>query len=127
MDILLVEDSDIVRREIESLLRSLPQVIDVTGKRSVSEARAAIDNGSYDIWILDFELGDGTAIDLLEVCSQDGTSSHPTIVVVTNHATPEVRARCLRAGADLFFDKSNELDELASAVEAAAETPSPSS
>ena len=33
-------------------------------------------------------------------------------VVLTNYATPAIRAKCLALGADNVFDKSTEVDEL---------------
>ena len=33
-------------------------------------------------------------------------------VVLSNHATPEIRAKCVELGADKVFDKSNEIDEM---------------
>ncbi len=32
--------------------------------------------------------------------------------MLSNHATPEMRRRCLEYGADAVFDKSNEIDSL---------------
>jgi len=34
------------------------------------------------------------------------------VIVVSNYATPEMRARCLAAGADKVFDKSTEVEAL---------------
>ena len=36
----------------------------------------------------------------------------PPRIVLSNHATPEIRAKCLELGASKVFDKSNELDEM---------------
>ena len=36
----------------------------------------------------------------------------PRRVVLSNHATPEVRAKCADLGAEKVFDKSNEIDEM---------------
>jgi CheY-like chemotaxis protein len=32
------------------------------------------------------------------------------VIVLTNYATDDMRQRCLAAGADVIFDKSNELE-----------------
>jgi DNA-binding NarL/FixJ family response regulator len=36
----------------------------------------------------------------------------PGCIVLSNHSTPEMRAKCLELGAIEVFDKSNELDEM---------------
>ena len=33
-------------------------------------------------------------------------------VVLSNHATPDIRTKCLELGADEVFDKSNELEQM---------------
>jgi len=43
-------------------------------------------------------------------------------VVLSNHATPEMRDRCMELGADCVFDKSNEIDELLMYCNRLAET-----
>ena len=39
-------------------------------------------------------------------------SEPPVRVVLSNHATPEIRAKCQQLGAAKVFDKSNEIDEM---------------
>ncbi len=36
----------------------------------------------------------------------------PQRIVLSNHATPEIRVKCQELGATKVFDKSNELDEM---------------
>lgn len=116
MDILYVEDSDPVRREIEALLRDLPGVDEVASRQGVAAARRTLRDEPYDVWILDFQLEDGTALDLLEDRREAAGPSSTRVVVLTNHATRLVRDRCLEAGADHFFDKSVELDQMLATV-----------
>lgn len=120
MDILLVEDSDVVRKEVSALLRELPAVKDVDARADVRAAREALAGRTFDLWVLDFQLGDGTAVDLLEDRRRTAASSRPGVVVVSNHANRVVRERCLEAGADHFFDKGADLDRMVDAVESMA-------
>lgn len=120
MDILLVEDSDVVRNEIATLLRDLTVVEDVDARASTSEAREALAGRTFDLWVLDFQLGDGTALDLLEDRESLPASSRPDVVVVSNHASRVVRERCLEAGGDHFFDKGADLDRMVDVVESMA-------
>jgi DNA-binding NarL/FixJ family response regulator len=41
------------------------------------------------------------------------------VIVLTNEAYPEIRNRCLDAGADYFFDKSTEYREMVTVLSAA--------
>jgi DNA-binding NarL/FixJ family response regulator len=41
------------------------------------------------------------------------------VIVLTNEAYPEIRNRCLDAGADYFFDKSTEYHEMVTVLSGA--------
>lgn len=120
MDVLLVEDSEVVREEVEAGLSDISAVRQVRARSSVQEAREALEERRFDVWVLDFQLSDGTAIDLLEERRDDPELSRAKVIVVTAHATPVVRKRCLETGADYFFDKASGVDDLAAAVESLA-------
>lgn len=122
MNILLVEDSGLVREALRSLLLDLPVVDAVDAREDLDHARRALEGGSFEAWIVDFHLPDGTAIDLLDERRSDPRLSPGEVIVFTNHATPAVRERCLQAGADHFFDKSNGLERMISLVESMAAT-----
>lgn len=125
MDVLIVEDSDVVRQELTTLLRELPVVDRIVARAGVEEALAVLENGTFALWVLDFQLPDGTAVDLLEARGSDPVRSPGDVVVVTAHATPMIRTRCLRAGADYFFDKAGGTDDLLSTIEAITASPDP--
>lgn len=107
-----MEDSDLVRDELERLVRELPGVRRVAAVAGVAEALRELAGAEFDTWLLDFDLGDGTALELLEERPGDGEGDGPVVFVVTNHASSSLRERCLAAGADGFFDKSAGLDEM---------------
>lgn len=117
MDVLVVEDSELLRDELEQLLVASPAVDRVLAASGVAEARDRIRADAFDVWVLDFQLGDGTAIDLLADLDARGPRSRPFVAVVTNYSSPFLGERCIEAGADRFFDKSREMDELVVAVE----------
>jgi DNA-binding NarL/FixJ family response regulator len=47
---------------------------------------------------------------VLQACR--GRRPTQKVVVLTNYATPDIRARCAELGVDAVFDKSNEIDTL---------------
>lgn len=105
-----MEDSELVRREIERLLRTTPGVTEIASCGSVASARELLADGSYDAWVLDFHLGDGTALDLLD------ERDEARVVVVTAQPTEGVRERCLGAGVDRFIDKADGMAVLGEAL-----------
>ena len=118
-----MEDSDVVRREFERLIADLSGVDRVVAAEGTAAAGREIGRDSFDAWVLDFDLGDGTALDLIESLADHPPADRPAVFVVTNHASPALRERCLEAGADRFFDKSGDLDALFAALEDAFPDP----
>ena len=110
--IYIVEDSSIIRDNlIDALRESAP--IEVVG--CAEDERGAIawlrDAGNRcDLVIVDIFLKNGSGLGVLKAM---GEIPHaPARIVLSNHATPEIRAKCQQLGATKVFDKSNELDEM---------------
>ena len=109
--IYLVEDSSIIRDNlIDALHESAP--IDIVG--CADDERSAVawfrDGNECDLVIIDIFLKGGSGLGVLKTLDADVAA--PPRIVLSNHATPEVRKKCQELGAVKVFDKSNELDEL---------------
>lgn len=108
--ILVVDDSAVAGSRLSSLLGSvdgvevLPQAWDVAG------ARRAFLTGAPDLVVTDFQLPDGTGVDIIRHVKT--TWPETLVCVLTNYPWAPNRRRCLDAGADLFLDKSTEFDAL---------------
>jgi DNA-binding NarL/FixJ family response regulator len=110
----IVEDSSVVA---ENLIAALEEnaPIDVVGvaedESSAVDWLTAADH-ACDLVIVDIFLKTGTGLGVLK--GTVGLGSQTKRVVLSNHATPEIRVKCLELGADEVFDKSNQLDEMLS-------------
>ena len=109
--IFLVEDSSIIRENLAAALRESASV-EIVGSAD-DEATAVSwlrrDGDSCDLVIVDIFLKSGSGLGVLKAMA---SSDEPKRLVLSNHATPEIRAKCLELGATTVFDKSNELDEM---------------
>jgi len=65
---------------------------------------------SWDLTIVDLFLKQGCGLGVLQACRQ--RAPHQKVVVLSNYANPDIRARCLELGADAVFDKSQDIDAL---------------
>ena len=110
--IYIVEDSSIIRDNLTDALReSAP--IEVVG--CAEDERGAIawlrDAGNQcDLVIVDIFLKNGSGLGVLKAMGE--IPDAPERIVLSNHATPEIRVKCQQLGATKVFDKSNELDEM---------------
>lgn len=110
MNVFVVEDSSLLR---ERLIRTLTSIkgVQVTGYADTAEeATQLIQKLAPDAVILDIRLRQGTGFQVLQAVKARGQP--PVIIVLTNFAYPQYRKKYLDAGADYFFDKSNEFDQV---------------
>jgi DNA-binding response OmpR family regulator len=67
-----------------------------------------------DVAILDICLAKGSGIQVLETVKSNGPS--PVVIMLTAFPYPQYRTKCLEAGADYFFDKLTEFEQVAEVV-----------
>ncbi|HSM08456.1 MAG TPA: response regulator [Gemmatimonadota bacterium] len=117
MNILLAEDSDLLRKEIERALVEIAGVKRVVLSSSVAETREAVSREVFDLIMLDFALGDGTALDLLNDPPAGLGSDGPPVIILSIHASKALCQRCLAAGASHCFDKTSDWESLIEVIE----------
>jgi two-component system OmpR family response regulator len=108
----IVEDSPTIRENLIETLQELAEVEPVGTADTETEGKQwlAEHGGYWDLAIVDLFLKEGNGLNILEACRD----RQPTqkMVVLSNHATDDVRWRCEQLGADAVFDKSTEIEKL---------------
>jgi two-component system, OmpR family, response regulator len=108
----IVEDSPTIRENLIETLQELALVDPVGVAETEYEGKQWLaDNGGYwDLAIVDLFLKEGSGLNILEACRS--RRPEQKMIVLSNHATQDVRWRCAQLGADAVFDKSTEIDAL---------------
>ena len=119
MKVLIVDDTDLIRKLIRDMLPSLPFSISSEEATEVSQALSILSWSKPDVVTLDLQLPGGSGLDVLRAIKQAGLSS--TVIVLTSLADPQIRKACLDAGAAYFLDKSSEIEQLPAILRALAE------
>lgn len=108
----LVEDNPLIRENLTATLAELTPVQMVGWAAGERDAlRWLTDPDEWQLAIVDLFLEDGNGLGVLRAL-QDRKAVQ-RVVVVTNYATADIRARCTALGADAVFDKSSEIEALA--------------
>lgn len=110
----IVEDSPII---LENLVATLEELAPVQVVGWASDEATAVqwllkDTQACELVIIDVYLRSGSGLGVLRNTAHAGLAGK--CVVLTNYATPDMRAKCTSLGAHRVFDKSGELDELIS-------------
>ncbi|MBP6406778.1 MAG: response regulator transcription factor [Ramlibacter sp.] len=108
----IVEDSPTIRQNLIETLQELALVEPVGVAETEHEGREwlARNDAYWDLAIVDLFLREGSGLNILEACRYRKPGQK--MIVLSNHATNDVRWRCAQLGADAVFDKSTEIDAL---------------
>ena len=127
MKMLLVEDSKLLRDILFDAISQLGNV-DVSGTATTQEqAISQLNEGAFDIVLLDIELAQGNGFEVIRHIQQKylqqqyAELKQPVLMMLTNHAHPHYRSLAKTLGVPYFFDKSMDFDLAIDAIELEAE------
>jgi len=108
----IVEDSPTIRDNLIETLQELAMVEPVGVAETEQEGKRwlAANDDYWDLASVDLFLKEGNGLNILEACRARRPGQK--MIVLSNHATRDVRWRCAQLGADAVFDKSTEIDQL---------------
>jgi DNA-binding NarL/FixJ family response regulator len=112
LDVYLVEDNVLVLENLIAALEELAplHVVGTACDESVAVQWLQADGEPCDLVIVDIFLRSGSGMGVIAAARRRRPSA--ALVVLSNYATDEMRARCLASGADRVFDKSRDIDLL---------------
>jgi DNA-binding NarL/FixJ family response regulator len=108
--VFIADDSPIIRERLASLLGELENVVIAGQAEDLPEVIRAIPGARPDYVILDIRMPGGSGIDALKFIKR--SLAAPVVIILTNYPSPEYRQACLQEGADYFFDKSHEFEQV---------------
>jgi len=104
--ILLIEDNKLDQMAFERFLKDEKLLYDCTIAASVSEAQSILASEQFDTIVADYSLGDGTALDILDLVKDI------PIIIVTGIGDEDVAVRAWKAGAYDYVTKDFEQNYL---------------
>jgi len=110
MKIVIADDSLVFREKIKDLVMLNKKVTIVDEARNGIEAIQLVHEKEPDLLILDIQMPEMNGIKVLEALKKN---KHKTkICVFTNYPYPQYQKRCIQEGADYFFDKNIDFQEV---------------
>lgn len=107
-----VEDNATIRENLIATLEELGGIAPVGYAETEQQGSEWLTghHGQWDLAIVDLFLRQGSGLGVLQACRQRPAGQK--VVVLTNYATPDIRARCSQLGVDAVFDKSTDIEAL---------------
>jgi DNA-binding NarL/FixJ family response regulator len=115
MKVLIVDDSKIICQGLRQMLDSLADVEIVGQAHNGEDAITSISALKPDVVILDIRLPGLSGIDVLKDIRAKKLPSR--VIMLTNYPYPQYRKKCEELGADYFFDKVAEIEEIPNVIE----------
>lgn len=112
MDVFISDDSPVVRVRLANMIEDIQGINLIGEANNVQESIRKIEELKPDAIILDIRMPGGSGLDVLKKIKSEHNDHNPIIIVLTNYPYPQYRKKCLEAGADYFFDKSNEFHKV---------------
>lgn len=117
MKIMIVDDSSAMRMIVKKTLRQAGfEGHDIAEAEDGAKAYAAIQSGTPDLVLSDWNMPNMTGIELLEKLAAEGVKV--PFGFVTTEATPDMRARASSAGAKFLISKPFTPDSFREALSA---------
>ena len=117
--VLVVDDEDAIRVLIKEILSD--EGYEVTNAADAAEARAARQEGKFDLILLDIWMPDTDGISLLREWSEHAELDCP-VVIMSGHGTVDTAVEATRLGAFDFVEKPLSIAKLLRTVERAIES-----
>lgn len=114
MKVFIADDSPILQDRLKTMLSDFPEVEILGQAKNTPEAIKAIQELNPELVILDIRMPGGSGIEVLKSIKKDRPGIK--VIVFTNYPYPQYRKKCMDLGADFFFAKATESDQISVAV-----------
>ena len=111
MKVFIADDSALVRERLAALISEIEGVEVVGQAEDAPEVLEGIQQLRPDVVILDIRMPGNNGIQVLEAIKR--STAAPVVIMLTAFPYPQYRKKCLEAGAEYFFDKATEFEQVA--------------
>ena len=115
MRVFIVDDSKIVCKGLQQMLINIAGVKIVGQAYNAPDAIILISETKPDVVTLDIRLPGLSGIDVLKNIRAKKLPIQ--VIMLTNYPYPQYRKKCGELGADYFFDKVTEIEEIPKVIE----------
>lgn len=114
MRVFIADDSILILERLKVMLSDLPEIVIIGESRDGIGAIKALRKLNPDVVILDIKMPGVDGIDVLKYIKNNNEKIR--VIMLTNYAFPQYRKKCMELGADYFFKKSTEFENIMDAL-----------
>lgn len=110
LTVFVADDSDPIRARLSTLIAEVGDAELIGEATNAQEVLDTIPHLKPDVLILDIRMPGGNGIQALDAIRE--VKVDPVVIILTAFPYPQYRRKCLESGADFFFDKSTEFEQV---------------
>lgn len=114
MRVFIADDSMLILERLKAMLSDLPEIEIIGESRDGFGAIEALRKLNPDVVILDIKMPGVDGIDVLKYIKNNNQDIR--VIMLTNYPFPQYRKKCMKLGADYFFKKSTEFENIMAAL-----------
>ena len=114
MRVFIADDSILILERLKVMLSDLPEIVIIGESRDGIGAIKALRKLNPDVVTLDIKMPGVDGIDVLKYIKNNNQKIR--VIMLTNYAFPQYRKKCMELGADYFFKKSTEFENIMDAL-----------
>ena len=119
MKVFIADDSKLFRERLINLLSNISGIEIIGQAENGVTAMNSIKILRPDLVILDIRMPKKNGLNVLQEIKKDKDS--PIVIMVTNYPYHQYQEKCMDIGAEFFFDKSNEYEQVIEVVKQLAQ------
>lgn len=112
--VFIADDSMLIMERLKDMLSELPEIEIIGEARDGIGAIKAVRKLNPDVAILDIKMPGVDGIDVLKDIKNN--NQYIKVIMLTNYPYPQYRKKCMELGADYFFKKSTEFENVMEAL-----------
>ena len=114
MKVFMADDSKLILERLRVMLSDLSEIEIISEASNGIGAIKAIKKLNPDVVILDIKMPGVGGIDVLKYIKKN--NQNIKVIMLTNYPYPQYRKKCTELGADYFFKKSTEFENVIDAL-----------
>ena len=114
MRVFIADDSVLILERLKAMVADLPEIEIIGEARDGTEAIEAVGRLNPDVAILDIKMPGTDGINVLREIKN--RNDNIMVIMLTNYPYPQYRRKCMELGADYFFKKSTQFENVMEAL-----------
>ena len=111
--VLVVDDSKLMHKMYEVMLRQYPLVYALDGRQALDRLR---EHPDIDLVLLDINMPNMNGLEFLAELRADAARTDPTVIIISTEGRDEDTARGLEAGASAYIKKPFHSEEILAVI-----------